>query len=1752
MKSKTTYYTDDWKEKLVDDFYTEYYPNPRLEQSIFKYLDDLYYVSEDEVFATIYRKSDDYFMGKTQITDDLQNLFGLTLPKLLKIGPGEEDYIEPARNPIPRRVLNNWIESKGNTESLNEHEDRYGAAKSKVNPELEEGDKIIIISSKEVPAGYREPFPEHVPELYTPYMVIEKRFSGSRAKDPYHYFLIPEDMYDIFINDPYAKEIDDHTKSLFPWIYEWILDKEEETITEHLQMHNTQPGLNPELEEGDIIRVIEIKDDGMRKNKPETFGVYKVLSKGMPPILLANESVAPWYEIVPADVDCDNLYRCDYLSKIKRIYWEDTWIYANKPTPTDIDRKTISEHKELRISPELEVGDTIRVIDVDGEHDRKPEKFKLYRVAYKGNKPIGHVTSSQRMGIRIWYDIVPTDLDYDTVRTFDSRGTPMYHSKSLYPGDTWIKMDEVISEHKESKLNPDLMIGDEVTVLDVDSSFGTMNTAERFKDYEVIGIKQSNQTQEIYYELTPIGETEDQLLGRMLAGGGRIRREHLYPTDSWILKKGFLRGEHLTEHKESGLNPELEVGDEILVVDNSGTPRVNLPELYLPYVVEFLHKPNKYQPSDAQTYYSLDLLDPPDLETAVAEGIRIKDLKLYPQHRWIFRPGFRRGEHLSEQEDRNQSLIKKFLTDFWPKYRSQVYSELYNTYHPSTYSDSFKRPSNQFENALETIGEAVNEGRKLGLLDSSVDWSDIYHYETKDYIEDNVKRYEDDDGIETLNDQLEIMDNTNLDWIHGILLFDVLEDIVDEFKSYCGENSIDPEGIGNCMDDFPPQIEYGYPSQRTKGSGTLKQDYYTLYGFMRRLESQGINPTDYMKSPLYPSLIKLVDTGSTDYNEEGQLRRGTEPDQDDIDAEEILMDVPERMEEQVDPEDYGIIDGEKGKGGADYVHADEPDRTPFTSLETKILKQLHKNFTKDELLQLSTETPEDYRGGTGHKFWDTLKIFGIDGGNDVATQVRASKYAKWALDNWTEDGDYGSMESPIKEKLKWYDIRRQESGSQIEYKEGNTEVLGFGEEDAAERADYDFDSWGGEMETIDYGDYETYDTETPEVNFLRMDEAKRIVKVLKEQEGLDVALQHAEQESFGELMYDVLRRVRQIPLDKTVSPRRIQDILKVDDVNFQLNSGANLEAEIHDPYNRVRFYEYSQQLLKAAQSKGVRGHYFEGLLAGLFNGKVVSALPGEMIDPKEDVVINGIPYSAKLVRAQDKKWDSGSLFGGWKQAIIQLLIDKGIDPTDFKNTPFKVEDLTKKFYELIPEGDDDRDTYQFRHMELFLKDGKVDRKYREIILKHAFTTKSEEEIGEGLHWIFGLISGSYENFEGENLPKTNLTYYLIDTPSLINGILNLDIPFTKGRSTKMIRIDEGGMIEANGAAEHLIIFPEVSRQDLEKLLYDEEEKDMVYKVMGIFKQIAPNSGIEKEMHHKIADIIVDDLSSDDPKFIKKLQALFPKKKITTEQTIHSILEALDPELKYTIDHQYRTNPELKDEILKSLEDTEKSSDKKEEEFYYINADLSTFLDVPPKKIAQKFSDTNGYGKINYDMVGGNGIAFFTDKDLVIKLTSDKSEYHTANKLVGTDNEYIVKVLESAKIQTSHASEDFYIIVTEALNMTEEMEHIWEECCCGGDSPIEIDYMREPALILPPASNENKCIPIYDNLISIRENFAEYGIVWSDIGIDNLGIKNGHLAVLDLGDTKGGKEEGKEITLTLENIKVRPLTHKHIQKQLLLV
>ena len=119
-----------------------------------------------------------------------------------------------------------------------------------------------------------------------------------------------------------------------------------------LNEHN-QPGLSPDLEEDDVIRVIDI--DGEHARMPDRWGVYKVTE-----VKQDNATQEFYYDIVPVDVDCDNLFKCDYMNKIKSLYRGDTWIYGDTPMAIGVDRKTISEQIETELSPELEIGDIVK------------------------------------------------------------------------------------------------------------------------------------------------------------------------------------------------------------------------------------------------------------------------------------------------------------------------------------------------------------------------------------------------------------------------------------------------------------------------------------------------------------------------------------------------------------------------------------------------------------------------------------------------------------------------------------------------------------------------------------------------------------------------------------------------------------------------------------------------------------------------------------------------------------------------------------------------------------------------------------------------------------------------------------------------------------------------------------------------------------------------------------------------------------------------------------------------------------------------------------------------------------------------------------------------------------------------------------------------------------------------------------------------------------------------------------------------
>ena len=886
MTRNTTYFTDDWKEKLVDDFYTQYYPNPRLEQTIFKYLDGLYYVTEDEVFDTIYRKSDDYFMGKSQITDDLQNLFGLTLPKLLKIGPGEEDYVEPARNPIPRRVLNNWLKTKKDTQ--------------KPLSNLDEGDPKVGTGKKPKGSSRR---------LYTdedPSDTVSVKF---RTK---------EDIVDTLNKASFKSK-----------------------------SHKRQ---------SQIINLIHQRVRAAHKNAkdPET---KKRLKRAL-----------------------------DYIT----------------------NKKEKSKEKTKRLQKET----------------------------------------------------------------------------------------QSINENKESKLNPDLMIGDEILVVSHGYERAPNKGPELYKPYQVVSIKQSNETQKTYYGLYPTEQTDEQLLSSMLAGGGKPREILLYQGDNWILRPGFLRGEHLTEHKESKINPQLMIGDEITVldVDESFEIKTPPPQLYKDYVVigrRHRQRENWEGPDVDTSYYVIEPIgmtgeERMDRTIKSFPNLNARTERLYPTDKWMLRKGFLRGEHLTEQKSLKNNLLNVELEE------GDKILVVSRKETPAGYREPF--PDHEVELfTTYVVIEKKYSGHKA---------KHPYHYFL--LPEEQYEIFINDPYDDSVDESVKSL----FPWIHDWILDN--EDIITEHK----ESKINPElEVGDIVrvidvdgehDRKPEKFKIyrvAYKGNKPLGHGysweTEPRIWYDIvppdldYDTVRTFDSRG-TPMYHSKS-LYPG-----DTW--------------------IKMDEVIS------EQSADSPGDNISDNDE-----EYV-----DNTPFTKKQILILNQLHKNLTRDELRSLAEETPNSY--GVGKKFWEVMKLFGIAHTNDVVEDTRNSIYAKWAYDNWTEDGDYGSIEKPIKVPLKWYEIDKSESGSQIEYRDGTAEVLGFDEDDASERANYDFYSWGGDMEVTDYGDYEAYDSAIERADFKRLDEAKRIVKVLNEQDesGLKRQIIQAETEDFQELMYEVLRRVRQIPLDKTV------------------------------------------------------------------------------------------------------------------------------------------------------------------------------------------------------------------------------------------------------------------------------------------------------------------------------------------------------------------------------------------------------------------------------------------------------------------------------------------------------------------------------------------------------------------------------------------------------------------------------------------
>ena len=819
--------------------------------------------------------------------------------------------------------------------------------------------------------------------------------------------------------------------------------------------------------------------------------------------------------------------------------------------------------------------------------------------------------------------------------------------------------EDVVTEHKALRqtknINPQLMVGDEITVLDIDEKFkNTTYSPQLFKDYVVVGLKhrqpenwEGPNVDTSYYHIEPIEMTDDELLGGMLAGGGRRRVITLHHKDKWMLRKGFLRGEleeegktneaartlskarkagvdiyypksavkanperfrkytrdkYLNEHIERGINPELEVGDMVRVLDVDGEHK-NMPERFKIYKVVNVSGVDKNN-------VIYDLVSPDlDLEkvsTFDSRGVPIFHIKnLYRGDTWIYGdipmankvdrktineeviPSFTNNPKINDDKlNIPADKFTEYLNNFWREKLIKEATPIIECIEYNCYG-GWKQDPDAFDTGLElerdkrytadqycndcgqefdeVLSEIDTQIIKLGLVKMEYknnvlqkpfpftynQWIDnvikeinpIYFIDNKEEVNridgDNLF-YESNIISESINDMVYIkkprkkhlqkMDNT-LGNFKGFNLTEfkntpppkndskVTEDEIKEVqKIKVNKKFVDTtDDIHEHFEDFLKTKDIEYPKKEVnKAMKGLSRIILELKYHYNRPRPEQI--AEKKKIKLKPTTL---DTASTPSYPSGHALRGR------FMGRYLSEKYPEYKKElMILGDDIGDgrlmakvhypSDNKFGKKIGDklYKHymkqndlklneQEEPSKDEVSGIEYGtfapkdiiILNYLTKRYTKDELKEV-WEAASAW-GKKKDKWLDIMKLFGIViDANDPEQWVRSSRYARWAWDNWDEaeeyNFDYSKLPNPIKAKLKWYDIGIDETGSQIEYKGGNAEVLGYDEDDAGEKGSEEFYEWGGEMETYDYGDYESYDQEISHLNFLRMDESKKV------------------------------------------------------------------------------------------------------------------------------------------------------------------------------------------------------------------------------------------------------------------------------------------------------------------------------------------------------------------------------------------------------------------------------------------------------------------------------------------------------------------------------------------------------------------------------------------------------------------------------------------------------------------------------------
>ena len=234
----------------------------------------------------------------------------------------------------------------------------------------------------------------------------------------------------------------------------------------------------------------------------------------------------------------------------------------------------------------------------------------------------------------------------------------------------------------------------------------------------------------------------------------------------------------------------------------------------------------------------------------------------------------------------------------------------------------------------------------------------------------------------------------------------------------------------------------------------------------------------------------------------------------DYNINEILMDrlgdltyQPKPIQEQSTDSPEDNITDEREDG--------DLDNTPFTKLDVNIMNRLAKMFPRDEIRSIWEESEDNLSSDIHTKFVDFIKLFGKDT-YQREDWARATRFAKWADDNWNEaerakqieldvtpdttisDLDFGLVTQPVKEWPSLYNIDGHESYWVKEYRYGDGDFAGYDEDDALNKAQQSWFEYDIDMEYGEQGDTDNHDLNVDNAKWLRSLKESRITGLLYE------------------------------------------------------------------------------------------------------------------------------------------------------------------------------------------------------------------------------------------------------------------------------------------------------------------------------------------------------------------------------------------------------------------------------------------------------------------------------------------------------------------------------------------------------------------------------------------------------------------------------------------------------------------------------